>query len=390
MRNGFDVTVIGGGIHGAGIAQASAAYGLRTLLLEKNTVGSGTSSRSTKLIHGGLRYLESWQFGVVRECLHEREILQKIAPNLVQLKPFYIPLYTQSSRSKWEIQAGLTMYRMLGNFTSSTRFHKVAPQQWRTLDGLKIDQLKQVFQYYDAQTDDLALTRAVIDSAKALGCVVREHATFSAARKNHQGFEVSYEHQRSSTIVQTKVLVNASGPWVNDVLSRINTNKPAVPIELVQGTHIILNGQTPTGLYYVEAPSDRRAVFITPWKHSILVGTTETPFQGDPSSVQPQDEEVDYLLETYNFYFPKQQKRKSDVETAFAGLRVLPVDQTGFNQRSRETVLLQDTQQAPKLISVYGGKLTAYRLQAEKVLALIAQSLPLHGPTNITARITLT
>ena len=152
--NLFDVVVIGGGIHGAGVAQAAAAQGYSVLVLEQSAIAAGTSSRSSKLIHGGLRYLENAQFSLVRECLRERALLLKNAPELVKLKPFYIPVYSETSRSAWQIRAGLALYSTLGGLGADTRFKIVPRHEWGTLDGLDREDLHKVFRYYDGQTDD--------------------------------------------------------------------------------------------------------------------------------------------------------------------------------------------------------------------------------------------
>src|SRR5271170_5617706 len=164
----FDVIVVGGGIHGAGVLQAVVAAGHNALLLERRALASGTSSRSSKLIHGGLRYLESGQFALVRESLRERAILLKIAAELVELKPFFLPVYPDTRRRPWQLKLGLWMYALLGGFDASTRFGSVPRSEWGSLDGLKTTGLQAVIRYHDAQTDDALLTRAVVQSALSL------------------------------------------------------------------------------------------------------------------------------------------------------------------------------------------------------------------------------
>src|SRR6204780_15197 len=165
----YDVIVVGGGIHGAGVVQAGAAAGHSTLLIEKCALASGTSSRSSKLIHGGLGYLESGQFSLVRESLRERAVHLRIAPDLVELKPFFIPVYKDTRRRPWQLRLGLSMYALLGGFDASTRFGTVPKEEWQELDGLDTRNLQAVIRYHDAQTDDARLTRAVVESARSLG-----------------------------------------------------------------------------------------------------------------------------------------------------------------------------------------------------------------------------
>ena len=177
----YDVIVVGGGIHGAGVLQAAAAAGHSALLIEKSALASGTSSRSSKLIHGGLRYLESGQFSLVRESLQERAVNLRIAPDLVELKPFFIPIYADTRRRPWQLKLGLSMYALLGGFDTSTRFGSVPRREWAQLDGLDTRNLDAVFRYHDAQTDDAQLTRAVVDSARALGGEIGHAGEFRGA-----------------------------------------------------------------------------------------------------------------------------------------------------------------------------------------------------------------
>lgn len=382
MTESYDLVIIGGGIHGAGIAQAAAARGLSVMVLEQSGIASGTSSRSSKLIHGGLRYLESGQFSLVRECLHERTLLLKLAPQLVELKSFYIPVYRDTTRRPWLLHMGLSLYALLGGLYPAVRFCRVPQSRWQNLDGLDTSQLEAVFQYNDAQTDDAALTRAVMCSAQQLGAQLKMPATFTGARLGQMGEHgnmIEYQHQGKIETCTAAVLVNAAGPWVQQVLSRITPAPLQLKIDLVQGTHIIVPGTLTQGIYYVEA-QDRRAVFVMPWQGNTLVGTTESAYQGDPAEVRPLPQEQAYLLQTLAHYFPQHEQH---ILGAIAGLRVLPSGEGGaatgvgsVNARSRETILHPDRQDQPRLLTVYGGKLTTYRLTAERVMARLAGTLP--------------
>src|SRR6266404_570698 len=188
----YDVVVVGGGIHGAGVLQAAAAAGHSTLLIERLGLASGTSSRSSKLIHGGLRYLESGQFALVRESLRERAIHLRIASELVELKPFFIPVYRDTRRRPWQLKIGLWMYALLGGFDAATRFGSVPKAQWPSLDGLKTLDLDAVIRYHDAQTNDALLTRAVVKSALGLGAEIAMPANFARANLGEDGVRVSY------------------------------------------------------------------------------------------------------------------------------------------------------------------------------------------------------
>lgn len=371
-RADFDVVVAGAGIHGAGVAQAAAAAGWRVLLLEKTAVASGTSSRSSKLIHGGLRYLESGQWRLVRESLAEREILLRLAPGLVRRVPFLIPIYTFTTRPPWKIRAGLSLYALLGGLAPEARFRSLPRAAWGDLDGLRAGGLRRVFRYGDAQTDDAALTRAVIASARRLGARILCPARLARARRVKDLYEVVHAAAGREETCVARTIVNAGGPWVNRIQERIVPPPPRRAVELVQGAHVVLPGAVERGVYYVESPRDRRAVFVMPWKGKTLVGTTETPFGGEPDAVKPLPAEIDYLVETYRLYFPD---RPADVEETFAGLRVLPQAIGAPFHRSREVALVTDDPRAPRVVAIYGGKLTGYRLTALRVARLLARTL---------------
>lgn len=374
--NRFDVVVIGGGIHGVGVAQAVVAAGYSCAVIEQHALAWGTSSRSSKLIHGGLRYLESAQFSVVRECLRERAILLRLAPDLVRLKPFIIPVYRDTSRRPWKIRLGLTGYALLSGLDRAGSFGSVPRQQWDTLDGLALSGLQQVFRYWDAQTDDAMLTRAVMASAQAMGAELFSPAEFLGADIRTDGCAVRIrQHGHDSTLV-AKVVVNAAGPWVNQVLSKMVPLPPVPRMELVQGSHLILKVPLSENIYYLEAPRDKRAVFVMPWQGNMLLGTTETPYLGDPAKVTVLADEQAYLIETFVHYFPQYRAAPAEILSSFAGLRVLPAADSAAFGRSRETLLIPDREINPRLVSIYGGKLTAYRATAQRVLARILPALP--------------
>src|SRR5579872_2881354 len=235
----YDVVIIGGGIHGAGVLQAAAAAGHTALLIEAQALAAGTSSRSSKLIHGGLRYLESGQFSLVRESLRERAILLRIAPDLVALKAFYIPVYSDTRRRPWVLKIGLWMYALLGGFDASTRFGSVPKAEWPQLDGLKTENLDAVIRYHDAQTNDALLTRAVAKSALALGAEIAMPAKFSGAALTDDAVHVSYAVEGAMLECKARVLVNAAGPWAAQVARAVEPSIAVPDVELVQGTHIV-------------------------------------------------------------------------------------------------------------------------------------------------------
>ena len=384
MVESYDLVIVGGGIHGAGVAQAASAKGLSVMVLEQTGIASGTSSRSSKLIHGGLRYLESGEFSLVRECLQERALLLKLAPHLVELKHFYIPVYRNTTRRPWLLSIGLSLYALQGGLHPATRFRRVPQKHWNKLDGLETAELEAVFQYNDAQTDDAALTRAVMRSAQQMGAQVKIPAVFTGARLGEPDKYtniIEYCHNGKSEICTAKIIVNAGGPWVQQILSLISPSPSKLKIDLVQGTHIVVPGILTKGIYYVEA-HDKRAVFIMPWKGNTLVGTTESPYQGYPADVKPLSHEEAYLMKTLLRYFPKYNSEQK-ILSSTAGLRVLPSSGSqnlsgadSINSRSRETILHTGKQDNLSLLTIYGGKVTTYRLTAERVMARVSKILP--------------
>ncbi|UCF21050.1 MAG: FAD-dependent oxidoreductase [Gemmatimonadota bacterium] len=388
----YDVVVVGGGINGVGVAQAVTAAGHSVLLLEKTALAAGTSSKSSKLIHGGLRYLETYEFSLVRESLRERALLLHTAPDLVRLRPFYIPIYKNTRRRPWLVRAGLSLYALLGNLSKEVRFELLPKRRWDELDGLTTDGLEAVFRYSDAQTDDALLTAAVMKSAVSLGAELAQPAEFVRGRLTGNGCTVDYLHDGREVSCEARVLVNAAGPWVNLVLERVEPRPPRLEIDLIQGSHIIVDGVVERGLYYIEVPRDGRAVFVMPWKSRTLVGTTETRFRGVPDEVRPLRAEENYLLRVLHRHFPRYRDQRAARE-AFAGLRVLPSDGGHAFHRSREVILLgdrTDDHRPVQLLSIYGGKLTSWRATAEKALARIRSALPSRKPVADTRRLKLT
>lgn len=383
----YDIVVIGAGIQGAGVAQAAAAAGYSVLVVEQTAPAAGTSSKSSKLIHGGLRYLETAQFGLVRESLRERALLLRLAPELVKLRPLHIPVYENSTRSALTIRAGLSLYALLAGLDKEALFTQLARDQWSTLAGLQQDNLKAVFRYYEAQTDDAALTRSVLQSAVVLGADVLMPARFMSAERNGQNCKVEIVTASGNESVSCRVLVNCAGPWAGEVLARIKPALTSPAIELVQGSHLLLPPLLDQ-YFYLEAPQDKRAVFVLPWERRLLVGTTEKAFNGAAEKVTCSAEERDYLLATLRHYFPQLAIPADEVET-FAGLRVLPKSDKNAFTRPRDVMFAVDDEARPRVLSVMGGKLTTYRATAQQAMARLLPSLPTKERRADTALISL-
>ena len=394
----FDVIVVGAGIQGCGVAQACAANDWTTLVLEKNhAVGLETSSSSSKLIHGGLRYLETYQFKLVRECLLEQKYLLKQASSLVEKRRFLIPLYESSKRPFWMVFLGLYLYSMLKGDWLLREFGCLSKQNIDDLGLTKSNELKKVFYFYDAQTNDEKLTQAVSYSAEKFG----------ASFKFNQDIQSIYYKEGLYHVVLgdgvtycSRCLVNATGPWVNYISALMTTNHlknhsknshsqkdpdtterassdhifSQSRVDLIQGVHVIVNREPSEDCLYVESPIDGRAVFVLPWYGKIMLGTTERLYQGDPALQKPDDQDVEYLINTYNYFFDHP-ICSDDIDRVFSGLRVLPTGSESQNSKSRET-LFETNQTFPGYVSVVGGKLTVYRATADKVVSLLKPYLP--------------
>ena len=380
----YDVVIIGGGIHGAGAAQAAAASGYSVLLLEKTSIACETSSKSSKLIHGGLRYLESAQFSLVYECLRERHLLTRIAHDLVKLEAFHIPIYQSTSRSRLALRMGLSLYSVLGGLKPSTRFHVLNKKQWNSLDGLKRQGLKAVYQYFDGRTDDEALTQAVMRSAIELGAHLAMPAEFVSADCEKDKVHITYKESGLEKLCTASAMVNASGAWINQLLNKTSPVQQVIDINLVQGSHLVLNEIPVEHCFYLEAPEDKRAIFLLPWKGKTLVGTTESDFTGQLEEVRVLQEEKEYLLDVVHHYFPD--NKAVNIDDEFSGLRVLPSGEEKNFSKPRETVLYRSHD---RVINVYGGKLTTYRIVAKRIIEQLNDVLPVRKVRALTENIKL-
>lgn len=380
--NDADVIVIGAGIQGVGVAQALAVKGVKVIVVEAaNAAATETSCKSSKLIHGGLRYLETAQLALVYECLRERKILARLAPHLVTLKPFYIPVYRGQKRAPWMIYGGLWLYRLLGGGP----FKRHGKQKAAEL-GLNAQGLRALFEYRDAQTDDAALTRAVLASAQHFGA----HITFDFAVKQIQTIEQGYcVVAADGRRLIAPCVVNAAGPWINNIANASN-DLPHLGIELVQGSHLILNLPAPKGCIYTESPDDGRAVFLLPWQGQLMVGTTELSRGNDASKNEVTQAEQDYLLRVVAHALNQPELSSANIVAAFSGVRVLPstvekgsAQTKSPNVKARETRFVHALTDQRQYLAIYGGKLTAYRATAQKVAAMLLPYLAKNASNNL-------
>ncbi len=389
----FDVLVIGAGINGAAIARDAALRGLATCVVDQDDPGAGTSRWSSRLIHGGLRYLEFGELGLVHESLREREILLRSAPHLVQPLPLLIPVYAGSRRALGTIDLGLWAYDLLSLGRSLPGHRRLGrAEAIREVPGLRIDGLEGAATYYDAQvTFPERLVVEQLIAAREAGASVRPRARVTrllADEGRVRGVELAMAAGTERVTAHT--VVNAAGPWVDRVLASASRPLPRL-LGPTKGTHIVvprfagLAGQA----LYVEAVPDGRPFFIIPWNGLVLIGTTDTRYDGDPGDARPTTAEVDYLLASTRTYFPRGAPERSDVLYAYAGVRPLP--RQGLRDAAAITRRHQVRQHAVLrgLFNVVGGKLTTCRSLAEDAVDQLAARLGRRGARCQTADLPL-
>ncbi|HSK63954.1 MAG TPA: glycerol-3-phosphate dehydrogenase/oxidase, partial [Pyrinomonadaceae bacterium] len=359
----FDVIIIGAGINGAGIARDAAMRGLKVLLIDKGDIGSGTSAASTRLIHGGLRYLEQFEFGLVRESLTERETLLRIAPHLVRPLPITIPIYKQARRGRTTIRAGLIAYDLLSWGKSLPR-HRMqsARATLKQLPGLEPEGLVGSAVYYDAQVEfaERLVLENVLAAAEA-GATVRTYTRVTklvTAEGRVTGVHVDTDQTDE---IKANFVINAAGPWVDQLQDQRL-------IGGTKGSHIVVAPfpGAPERAVYLEAISDGRPFFVIPWNGNYLIGTTDVGYEDDPDRVCSEQWEVDYLLAETNRAFPDAGLAREQVLYTYSGVRPLPFT---TNEDAPDITRRHFLRQHPRfknLISVVGGKLTTYRSLAEE------------------------
>ena len=377
----FDVIVIGAGINGAGIARDAAMRGLKVLLIDKGDIGSGTSSASTRLIHGGLRYLEHFEFGLVRESLRERETLLRIAPHLVRPLPITIPIYKQSRRGTITIRAGMIVYDLL-SFTKSLPRHRMLSrrQTLEQLPGLNPEGLLGAALYFDAQVE--FAERLVLENVLAASERGAEVYTYAPVTKL-TGSEIEFVCEAKKQVARASVIVNASGPWVDYLLDE----SPKL-IGGTKGSHIVVApfAGAPANAIYLEAESDKRPFFIIPWNGNYLIGTTDVRFEDNPDKVCSELWEIDYLLAETNRAFPEAQLTRDHVLFTYSGVRPLPVTDEKNEQSITRRHFIREHPRLSNLLSIVGGKLTTYRSLAEECVDLIFRKLGRPSPPCTTAK----
>jgi len=378
----FDITIVGGGITGCGIARDAALRGLKVLLVEKDDFASGTSSRSSKLLHGGLRYLEYFEFALVHESVRERALQWKLASPYTEHLPFIFPCYKDSRVPLWKIQIGLKIYDFLAAYNVPEKHRRLSKKECaEELPALVQDELKGAVFYYDGSTDDARLTLANAYGAHKNGAQTLNRVEFCGIEwnpKNSEKRNEAHAVKLKDTLTgeefncRTKVLVSAGGPWTDSILEKASKKQKNPICKTSRGSHIVvskklLNIDHAITLFH---PTDKRVLFAIPWQDFTVIGTTDVFDEKPPEEVCVSQEEVEYLLKVTQEFFPKSNLKKSDIVSTWSGLRPLvsPPEGAGASAVSRDHKLHFYEE---GLAYIAGGKLTTYRQMAEDCVDLI-------------------
>ncbi|WP_040325453.1 glycerol-3-phosphate dehydrogenase [Aurantimonas manganoxydans] len=376
----YDVFIIGGGINGCGIARDAVGRGYRVGLAEMNDLASGTSSWSTKLVHGGLRYLEHYEFSLVRHALMEREVLWSIAPHIIRPLRFVLP-HHDGLRPAWLLRLGLFLYDHIGGR------RKLKATTTVDLDGplgapLK-DDFQKGFEYSDARVDDARLVVLNARDAAARGADIMVRTKVTEARRDKDGWVIALHDQETGAVrsVTARFLVNVGGPWVDAIIQNAMGRNGANHIRLVQGSHIVTRKLYDHDRAYIFQNADGRIIFTIPYEDDFtLVGTTDQDYEGDPSQVTISQSEIDYLLSAASEYFAKPVVAE-DIVWTYSGVRPLFDDGASKAQEATRDYVLKvegDNGEAP-VLNCFGGKITTYRVLSEEVLGKIAHHLGAKG-----------
>ncbi|MCH2056342.1 MAG: glycerol-3-phosphate dehydrogenase [Thalassotalea sp.] len=365
----YDVLVVGGGINGVGIANDAAGRGFKVLLCEMNDLASATSSASSKLIHGGLRYLEYYEFGLVKKALAEREVLLKNAPHIISPLVFRLP-HQPHLRPAWMIRAGLFLYDNLSKRITLPKSRTIRFDQQTPLRS----DIKKGFEYADAWVDDSRLTVLNAISARDKGADILTRTQLVSAETVDGVWHLTLLDKDSDVtyVVRSKCLINAAGPWVENITGKV-VKERTHGLRLVKGSHIVVPRIHDDEHAYILQNEDQRIVFVLPFEDDYsLVGTTDVDYQGDPKDVAIDSEEVDYIISIANAYFKRQITRDAIVHT-FSGIRPLLHDEAEDAKAvTRDYTIELITEGHAPLVNIYGGKITTYRTLAEAAVDKLA------------------
>lgn len=372
MQKQYDLLIVGGGINGAGIARDAAGRGLSVCLVEKEDLAGATSSASTKLVHGGLRYLEHYEFRLVRESLIERERLLAIAPHIIWPLRFVLP-HDQGLRPKWMLRLGLFLYDHLGGRKLLPPTRNVdlrAPPHGQVLE----DRLTRGFEYSDCWVEDSRLVVLNCMDAQARGADIRTRTECVGLERGADRWTATLRSEGSDTQVTASQVVNAAGPWVDEVLGRALPAERHANLRLVKGSHLIFPRLYDHDRCYIFQNSDNRIVFAIPYERDFtLVGTTDVLFESDPRDIDISADEATYICNAVNEYLRKDVSPDQAV-ASYAGVRPLYEDKSASNSTVTRDYQFEVDTDGPSLLSIFGGKLTTYRKLAEHALKKLGQN----------------
>jgi glycerol-3-phosphate dehydrogenase len=378
----FDVAVVGGGINGCGVAREAVYKGYRTVLLEQNDFASATSSQSSKLIHGGIRYLETGEFALVWEALHERRTLLEIAPHLVKPLELIIPIYRGSVRPPWMVRLGTILYDLLAGRQNIGGSRRVPKDELARIPYLRQEGLRGAVAYFDAQTLDSRLTLETALTARQAGATVLNYHPVTQARLEGGVYRLTGTSTRTGApwTCTARCVVNATGPWA-PFFERKTMAHATRPMVYDRGIHFVIPSLgIRTGLALMG--SDRRLIFVLPWREKFtLIGTTESRFEGeDFTKVPPSEQEIVYLLDTFNEFFPERRLKRDEVLHIYSGVRTLLTGGGSLSKLSRESeVVIESDAPGTAWVMLFGGKLTSYRSYAAGIVAKLLKLLPPSG-----------
>ncbi len=365
----FDAVIIGGGINGAAVARDAALRGLSVCLFEKGDYASGTSSKSTKIAHGGLRYLKHFEFGLVFESQRERHVLARLLPHLVWPQSFVYPVYRGDPDPLWKVRLGVGAYDLLAGFGNVDRHRHLAPAAALAANaGLRRDGLQGAVRYWDDRMDDARICLENVLSAREAGAACFNYSEVLEVRRESRGYRTRFRARDGAEgSVTSSAVVNCAGPW-GDAVSRLAGAVEQPRLAPTKGVHIIVPRLPLDDALILPVGPDDRVFFVIPWGDRTLVGTTDTPYDGDPDKVDVEAAEVDYLVAAAAKYLPGQPLSRDSISYAFAGLRPLvapsrPAVSSGAISRRHHIFA-----SPPAFITLLGGKYTTYRRMAEQTV----------------------
>jgi len=376
----LDLLVIGGGIVGSGVARDAAMRGLKVGLIEQHDFASGTSGRSSRLLHGGLRYLEQGRVGLVREASLEKKIIHRIAPHLAEPLGFIFPTYRGEGRPVWQLRIGVMLYDLLcsgRNFQSSRGLSQA--ETLGMLSKLKSEKLAGAVYYFDALTNDARLVIDSLRSAAAHGAAIANYVRFHDSKREGPEWHCRVENQqtRGEQIVRARAIVNATGPWADRI------PHSDVKLRLSKGIHIVIDRTRLPVSAAVVITAGKRILFVIPWGERVIIGTTDTDYHGPPEAVVTDANDVNYVLRTVNEFFPEVGILESDIISVWAGLRPLIANPDGSPSDISRAHQIRCPE--PLWWDIAGGKLTTYRLMAEQAVDQIIKKLSIQAKACRTA-----